>query len=103
MKKIINGKRYDTATASLVYETSNVGQVSRTDFKAYVERLYRTPRGKWFVHGEGGALTRWATKLQNGRTGGEGILPVDSDEAREWLEQHGDAEMIEQYFPVQDA
>ena len=37
--------------------------------------------------------------------GGSGIRPLDPDEARSFLERHGDAEDVEEYFGdvVEDA
>jgi hypothetical protein len=98
MKKIIDGKRYDTDTATLVCDCSPRG-FYRNDFRYEDTQLYRTPRGGWFVAGEGGPLTRWARSAgQNSWTGGCGIQPLDDDEARDILEQYGDTDDVEKYF-----
>lgn len=99
MKKIINGKRYNTETAEFVAGYSN--GTGRGDFRYVSEDLYRTPRGRWFVAGEGGAMSSWATPCgDNSRTGGEGIRPLNPDEAMEWLEIHEETEALEKYFEV---
>lgn len=102
MKAIINGKRYDTATADLVAEWGN--GLGGSDFRNCNEDLYRTKKGRWFLHGQGGAMTRWSRSVgNNGTCGGSGILPMTEDEAREWLEQHREVDAIEKFFPIEDA
>lgn len=98
MKRIITGKRYDTEKAIKIGEASSNN--GRRDFRWYDEALYRTPRsGVYFLAGEGGAMSRWS-KSCGGRTwcGGEGILPLDREDALEWAERHLSAEQIEAAF-----
>ena len=98
MRRIIDGKRYDTDTATMVADISPAG-FYRNDFRYEETKLYRTVRGAWFIAGEGGPLSRWSRSLgQNGMTDGEGLRPVDADEARAYLEREGDTHSIEQYF-----
>ncbi len=53
MKKIINGKRYDTDTAEAVgYWDSKVGKSS---FRWYEETLYQKRGGEFFLYGYGHA------------------------------------------------
>ena len=94
MKKIINGTRYDTTKADLIGSTSGGSQ---SDFRYFHEKLYRTPRsGKFFIHGKGHGMTRWARILDGGnsRGWGEGILPISNTEALEWAEQYMDADEL---------
>ena len=96
MKAIISGKRYNTETATLVADDS---AGSRSDFRYYSEGLYKTPLDNWFIAGEGGAMSRWAQScFGGGRVGGSGIKPLTPDEAREWLENAGEDEAIEEHF-----
>jgi hypothetical protein len=96
MKRIINGKRYDTETAT---EVATWGHGYRGDFDEVTETLYRTKSGAWFLHGEGGPNTRWRQTVgQNEWSGGEGIEPLTETEAREWLEAHGKTAELEEYF-----
>lgn len=91
MRKIINGKVYDTKTALEICNLSSSGY-SRTDFQWESTYLYRSPKGTFFVAGEGGAMSRWAESVgNNGRQGGEGIYLVDEAEARGFCERHGTA------------
>ena len=90
MKKVIGGALYDTETAKLLGEDSysNPG-----DFQYWVETLYRTKSGKYFLHGEGGAMTKYAVSVgQNEWCGGEKIIPLDLDSAQKWAEEHLDGD-----------
>ena len=90
MKKVINGALYDTETAKPLGEDSysNPG-----DFQHWVETLYRTKSGKYFLHGKGGAMTKYAVCVaQNEWSGGEKIIPLDLDSAQKWAEEHLDGD-----------
>jgi len=105
MRAIINGKRYDTATAELVADISPAGY-GRSDFHYEDTGLYRTPRGNWFLAGEGGAMSRWSRPVgQNGYAGGDGVQAVSPGEARRLLEIHQKMKALEQYFAdsIEDA
>ena len=52
MKKIIEGKVYDTETADCAAEWSSPH--TRSDFHYCEEGLYRTKKGTWFLAGEAG-------------------------------------------------
>ena len=100
MKRIINGKRYDTSKATEIASYSSPH--SRRDFHFYAESLYRTPRGNWFLCGEGGPLSKYSTPAWGGGwTGGEGLTPLTPDEARAWLERHDFVEELEENFAEQ--
>ncbi len=68
MKKIINGLTYDTATATVCEDFSN--GLSNSDFGFLRETLFRTKKGKFFLHGLGGASTWCAQTIGNGSWGG---------------------------------
>lgn len=97
MIRIIDGKRYNTETATKVADVSGNCQ-SITDFKFDHTQLYRTTKGAWFIAGKGGPLSRWVRTVGDGYTGGSGIQVLDADEARALLEQHAEASVVEQYF-----
>ena len=104
MKKIINHKVYDTETAKELGSYSNGG--SWRDFSHYEETLYRKKTGEFFLHGEGGPMTRYAETVgQNEWSGGEKIMPMDYSEAQKWAEKHLDADEYEAIFGeiVEDA
>jgi hypothetical protein len=98
MKRIIEGKRYDTETATCV-ATLRSPTASVRDFRYEDTSLYRTPRGAWFVAGKGGPMSQWRRQVDlNGWTSGEGLRPVDEEEAREILENEDELAAIEKYF-----
>ena len=104
MKKIINGKVYDTEKAKELGTYANAG--SWRDFSHLEETLYRKKTGEFFLFGEGGPMTRYAeAEGQNSWTGGRRIMPMSYDEAREWAEEHLTADEYEAIFGeiVEDA
>ena len=105
MKKIINGKRYDTKTATEIASAWN--GCSRSDFNFLLETLYKTDGGAWFLAGDGGALTKYAEVLEGGRSrcGGKDIVPLTPAEAKGWLESNRKTEALETCFAseIQDA
>lgn len=106
MRAIIRGLRYDTAKSTLIGEAQG-GGYNMSDWHYWCEALYRTPRsGRYFLHGMGGALSRWGESLgRNERCGGEKIQPLDDADALAWAEQHLKADEIEAAFGdnVEDA
>ena len=96
MKKIINGKLYDTSTAHLVGSWDN-NMGGTFDYAA--ESLYRKRTGEFFLHGEGGARSRYAAQCGYGSWGsGETIIPLTWDSARQWAEEHLDADEYQSAF-----
>jgi hypothetical protein len=97
MKKVINGKTYNTDTAELIGDWHN--GYPRNDFRTCSEELFKTSKGAYFIAGNGGAMTEWGEPCGGtARCGGSGIRPIDEAEALEWAEQHLDAEEVEKYF-----
>lgn len=97
MKKIINNKAYDTSTAAEVGFWDN-GMTSR-DWKWCAETLHRKKTGEYFLHGEGGPLSKYAISLgNNGWSDGEKIIPLTYDSARQWAEEHLDSDDYEAEF-----
>ena len=97
MKKVINGKRYDTETAALVAADS---YSHPGDLGYWAEEIYRTKRGNWFLVGEGGAMTQYSRSVgQNETGGGSAVIPFTKKDALAWLEDHTeDSEAYEEYF-----
>lgn len=96
MKAIINSKRYDTETATEVACKSH-GRYN--DFNWQKETLYRTEKGNFFLHGEGGAASDYSKSTGDGMTSGERIIPLKDDEAFAWAARKGLPEICEEYFP----
>lgn len=100
MRKVIKGKLYDTETARPVTDWSQ-GFVS--DFGYVSETLYRKRTGEYFLHGEGGPMSKYAQSCgQNQWIGGESIVPLTYDEAKAWTESHADADIYEAEFGIPD-
>ena len=90
MRKIINGRLYDTDTASKVGEYS-YGYVG--NFNYFCEALYCKRTGEYFIYGVGGAMSKYAESCgQNQWQGGSSIIPIGQDYARIWAENHLDAD-----------
>ena len=101
MKAIIDGMRFDTGAAT---EVARDSWGYANDFEHFTEGLYRTERGAWFLAGEGGAMSKYARPVSGGGTGGgEKIIPLTAEDARNWLERNDETEAIEQHFEIDDA
>lgn len=97
MKKIINGKKYSTETATMLADRWN-GRAGG-DFGRVVESLYRKKTGEYFLHGVGGAATCYANSAGlNCWSGGQDIIPLTEVEAKQWAEAWLDADEYEKIF-----
>lgn len=96
MYKVINGKRYDTDTARKLGEWDN-GRL-QDDFKWTSESIYKTRSGNFFLHGEGGPLTPYATVAGNNTGWGERITPLSEEQARAWSEDRLSGEEYDRIF-----
>ena len=102
MKRIINGKIYNTETATRIGNFSS--DCGPGDFRYQSTDLYRTKKGAFFIAGEGGALSRWSVSCGNGQRGGSGIEALTSEEALQWCEfSRIDADVINQHFKLEEA
>lgn len=96
MKKVIYGSLYNTETAKRLLEWDNRCYGS-LDFCSEV--LYRTKSGKYFLHGEGGAMSKYARSCgSNHWSSGEMIIPMTEAAAREWAEDHVGADDFLEVF-----
>ena len=96
MKRVLNGSVYNTDSAK---ELGCDSYSNPSDFSHWVETLYRTKAGKYFLHGEGGPTSRYAVaESGNCWSGGEKILPITEDEARAWSEEHLSGDEFERIF-----
>lgn len=96
MKKVINGKVYNTETAQKVGEWDNGCYTN--DFNYSSEDLYRKKTGEFFLRCEGGALSAYATRSGNSSGYGEQITPMSYDEAKEWAEKRLTVDEYEEIF-----
>ena len=101
MKKIINGKLYNTDTAKRLGEWAN----DITDNLHWVsETLYQKQRGEFFLHGEGGPSSKYAESIGQGSwSSGEKIIPLSYDAAQAWAEEYLDANAYQAAFgPIKE-
>lgn len=97
MKKIIDGKLYNTETAKKVANWSD--GMSFRDFSHVEETLYQKRTGEFFLFGEGGPMTKYAVSAgQNSWSGGSKIVPLTWESAREWAEDHLGADEYQEIF-----
>lgn len=97
MKKVINNKLYNTESARELGTWSNMADVR--NFSWYCETLYQKRTGEYFLHGEGGPMTQYAETIgQNSWSGGQRIMPLSVEKAREWAEEHLDADEYMEIF-----
>lgn len=91
MKKIINGKVYDTETAKKV--ASWYSSYASNDCHYYEEELYQKKTGEFFLYGEGNAASPYSKSCgQNEWCGSEKIMPMTFKEAQKWAEEHLDGD-----------
>lgn len=97
MKKIIEGKKYDTETAKCIGEWWNNNDVR--NFSHVEETLYQKRTGEFFIFGVGGPSSKYArSEGQNSWTGGEKIIPVSYPRAKAWAEEKLTVEEFERAF-----
>lgn len=103
-KAIINGKTYNTETATEICDIDS--RASGGDFRWHSTRLYRTKKGAFFVAGRGGPMSMWAEPAHGGGiTGGSGVRPVSASEARDYMEAADcdEGEFLAAGLPVEEA
>lgn len=93
MKKVINGKLYDTNTAEEICDFYN----NMTGFKQYSKTLMKTEKGQYFFFEDGGALSCMCEPCGNGQTGSSNITLCTEEEAEEFA-QKNDIDVAEQEF-----
>lgn len=96
MKKIINGKVYDTEKAKALGSWSK-GDGWR-DFSYREETLYRKKTGEFFLLGEGGPATNYAERVGSTWSSGSRIIPMTYSEAKAWAEEKLDVDEFEKVF-----
>ena len=91
MRKIINGRLYDTDIARNIGSWSN--NLGAGDFNSCTEILYQKKTGEYFLYGCGGAMTIYSSADGSGGvTGGSAIIPFSEKQAKNRAEAHLSAE-----------
>lgn len=98
MKQIINGKTYNTETATEIGGIGSVG-THQGDFQDWSATLYRTRNGRYFMAGRGGPSSPFSVSAgQNAWSGSSGIIALTPDEALAYAERDLDADTITEHF-----
>jgi len=101
MRKIINGRTYNTETSKRIGQWSN-GHYTN-DFAYCSEDLYKNTKGAYFLHGEGGAMSKYAARSGDNSGWGEEIIPMTAEEAQEWAEEHDTDAYIAEFGTPEEA
>lgn len=88
MKTIINGKKYDTDTATVLVSTRTLPNWNPSD--VYYTQLYRKATGEYFLV----KASTGTTKVDIFTIGGGGATHENEQAAREWVETGVSAENI---------
>ena len=96
MKKIINGRMYDTETAKKIEDWDN--GMYGNDFRACEEILYKKRTGEYFIYGSGGALSKYSVSCGNSSSGSSDIIPLTKDRAKTWMETNGNPDIYIKEF-----
>lgn len=94
MKKIINGKLYDTNSDNVTYIVNYSYEAPESPLHIN-EKLYQKRNGEFFLVGEGGHSSKYKMILY---ISGSDITPLTTEEAKEWVEKHFDADTYIEVF-----
>jgi len=102
MKRIIQGKVYDTETAT---EVASQYHGYGGDFAAWREILYMTKSGTFFLHGWGSCRTEYAESTgQNSWSDGQRLIPYDKIQVMDWAERREvNPDLIAIYVKLEEA
>lgn len=95
MKKIINGKKYDTDTAKKL-ASGGYGWYSDLDY--IEETLYKKRTGEFFLFGKGGPASKYSEYNGNGHIASWDIIPLTESEAKQWTEKNCNSDEYEEIF-----
>ena len=96
MKKVINGKMYNTETAEQLATWDNGRWNS---FDICEEKLFRKRNGEFFLYGYGGPKSAYAQPDgDRSVSSGHAIILLSDKEAREWAEEHLNGDKYEEIF-----
>lgn len=105
MKAIIEGKTYNTETATELF-TNGTGYTA--NFSDWYNTFYVTQKGAFFMHYWGGATTQYAESFNNGRSRseGRGIRVLTREEVLKKLNTNSyniNEEAINKYLEIEEA
>ncbi len=99
MKKVIDGKLYNTDTATGWWNWNN--GYGHNDFNYCEETLYLSKKGAWFMHGEGGGNSIYSGSSGDSTGPGDQVTLLSADEALDWLSHYDGVDAIEEHFADQ--
>lgn len=100
MKKVKNGKVYDTETAEVVgcFESGKPG-----DMYHFAEELYRKRTGEFFLYGYGGPASKYGVPIGDCNwSGSDEIIPISYPAAQKWAEEHLTGDEYEEIFGLSE-
>jgi len=100
MRKVINGRTYNTETSKKIGSWDN--GVYGNDLRSCEEDLYKNTKGAYFLVGEGGPLSKYSVSHGNSTSGRRELIPMTVTEAQEWSEERLMVEEYEAEFGVQE-
>ena len=96
MKRVIDGILYDTEKAT---ELGHDSYSNPSDFHYWSETLYKSPKGLYFLEGEGGGMTKYRVECGNNSfSGSSRIVSLTREEAFQWIQEHNLVEVCEKEF-----
>lgn len=90
MKKVINQKMNNTATAEMLLTRWN--GLANDDYQYLEETLYRKRSGELFLLGRGGPLSEYGVSYSDGVSCAIRIIPLSNAEAMDWVEEYFDGD-----------
>ena len=96
MRRIINGKMYNTESALKVASFFEGDSVS--DLEHFGGELYRKKTGEWFLYIYGGPMSRYVEPYCSEINGISKIIPYTEKEAKKWLEANDFVDEYIKYF-----
>ncbi len=103
LKRVIDGKAYNTETATLIHEEDLPDVDANFDTfgpdSEHCVQLYRTRFGKFFLVERNEAFMNLATEEVDFR---DSIYPLEQEDAMKWMEKYCN-DKIERYLDVEEA
>ena len=102
MRKIINGRLYDTTTATKVATYMNGDPA--IDFHHFKETLFQKRNGEFFLLASGRSPAKYRAYSDDGLYRGEdAFIPLTLEDAKRWSEDHLEVdEYIAVFGPVEE-
>lgn len=100
MKKVINGKMFNTESAKMLGRWEN--DFPTNDFSYCKEELYLTKSGNYFLYGTGGPLSIYGKRIGSNIHGDSVINAFTESEAKEWAEEHLSGDEYENAFELEE-